>query len=309
VFFTESGYNTAVNAAPSPGITETGQAKYLTRAVANTFNMGVSKTFVYELVNYYSNPARDYPTANLGLLREDFSYKPAAHAFKNLIELLQDPGAPFTPGRLDFTLAGNDGAVQTILLQKGNGDYYLVLWQEVVSFDASSRQDIAVPADSVTLTLNTPILSAQAFLPNASTAPVQSFAADESGRITQLTVNVPDELLLLRLRPELIPGDANFDWIVDYADFEVLFDHFGQSGDVAHGDLNGDHVINFVDFQILERQFGLSIPAAAAPTPVAVPEPTCALFVVLTCTFLQRRRRALATSRNRKHNLWARRTS
>src|SRR5688572_14334462 len=241
VFFTETGYNTATSAAPPyTGTTEASQAKYLTRAVANAFNLGVSKTFVYELLNAYPNPTRDWAEANWGIVREDFSYKPAATAFKNLIQLLEDPGPAFTPGRLDFTLSGHDATTQTLLLQKQNGDYYLAIWQEATSYDLSTQRDIPIPPQTITLTLSTPILSAQTYLPIASANPQQTFTGTPGDPLTRLTLSVPDALLLVRLRPDWLPGDATFDHVVDHHDFQTLLTHFNQPGQLAQGDFNHD---------------------------------------------------------------------
>jgi uncharacterized protein YjiK len=295
VFFTEFGYGTAINAPPFyRGFSEAADAKYMTRAIGETFLQGISRSFVYELLDSYPNPAKDFNEQNMGLVRSDFTYKPSAIAVKNLITLLEDPGRPFTPGALDYTVADSSGGyVRHFALQKQNGDYYILLWLEADSYDMEAKGDINVPPQPITLTLSTPIRQAQTYLSNRSTDPTQTFNPDPSSPfVTRLILAVPDELLVLRLRPELIVGDATFDRIVDHADFDTLLRNFGHEGDWAHGDFNSDHVIDFRDFQILERAYGQSVPlppdiAAAA----RVPEPATLMILAIACLSLTARRR------------------
>ena len=65
-------------------------------------------------------------------------------------------------------------------------------------------------------------------------------------------------------------GDANLDDEVNFADFLVLSENFGQDGAWREGDFDGDGTVGFPDFLALAENFGRSVPSAAA----AVPEPT-----------------------------------
>ncbi len=57
-----------------------------------------------------------------------------------------------------------------------------------------------------------------------------------------------------------LPGDANRDGKVTFADYIALELGFGASGGWADGDFNGDGVVNFRDYIILEAHFGKSVP-------------------------------------------------
>jgi hypothetical protein len=63
-------------------------------------------------------------------------------------------------------------------------------------------------------------------------------------------------------------GDADFDGEVQFSDFVILSNNFGNSGVWSDGDFDVDNVVQFSDFVILSNNFGLSAAAAAA-----VPEP------------------------------------
>ncbi len=79
---------------------------------------------------------------NFGLLRNDGSEKPAYKALKNLLNLLKDPGSSFTPGSLDYVLGGDTENVRHTLLQKADGKFYLILWQEVSGYNVDSKKGL-----------------------------------------------------------------------------------------------------------------------------------------------------------------------
>ncbi|MFO0899449.1 MAG: Ig-like domain-containing protein [Pirellulales bacterium] len=108
------------------------------------------------------------------------------------------------------------------------------------------------------------------YLPNLGFYGTDSFTyfandgfADEEGS-TKITIGV------LPI-PELA-GDFDFDDKVSLADFGILKQHFGQSGDATLGDASGDAKIDLADFGLLKRNFGRAI-----DPPVALPaEPSSA---------------------------------
>ncbi|MGI0483956.1 PA14 domain-containing protein [Pantanalinema rosaneae CENA516] len=183
---TEAGYHTA-DTTNDRAVSEAVQGKYIPRVFLNNFNQGIYRTFSYELID--QKPIPHDGEANFGILRYDGSPKPAFTAVKNLIQLLDDTETNFTPGTLNYRLSGNTNYLQQTLLQKQNGDFYLVLWLEVPSTDQ-------VTSHQVTLTLNTAIEQATTYLPNES--------ADAMAQVTsptQLTLTVPDSPLVVKLTP------------------------------------------------------------------------------------------------------------
>jgi len=188
---TETGY---FNNSNSPGVSEAAAGKYIPRLFLESFNHGIPRTYSYELINAFNDPNNS--EMNFGLLRNDGSEKPAYVALKNLISLLSEPGANFNPGTLDFTLNGNTTNLHNMLLQKSNGAFYLILWQELPSFDLQQKVDISVPQVQVTVNLNTAIGQATIYDPSTSTAPLS-----QSSNPSQLSLNVPDSPLVIQLSP------------------------------------------------------------------------------------------------------------
>lgn len=194
VLSTETGYNNAVNTTGSTGIPEAVAGKYIPRLFLEQFNYGIPRTWSYELIDAYNNSnARD---SNFGLLRNDGSEKPAYLALKNLLGLLNDPGSDFKQATLDYSLSGDTTNLHHTLLQKCDGKFYLILWQEVPSFDPQQQTELFVPDLSVTLTLNTVVSQAATYQPNNSITPTAQYTNPQ-----QLSLNVPDYPLVVELVP------------------------------------------------------------------------------------------------------------
>jgi len=78
-----------------------------------------------------------------------------------------------------------------------------------------------------------------------------SFPADAPVNVFTLPVLDPDG-------PCLIPGDANGDGVVDFADLNIVLNQFGLTGAPGElqGDLNGDGAVGFADLNIVLSNFG-----------------------------------------------------
>ena len=85
----------------------------------------------------------------------------------------------------------------------------------------------------------------------------------------------------------VLPGDANEDGTVNFADLNVVLTNYNNSGGWRQGDFNGDGVVDFTDLNIVLTNYNQSLPAAApvapAPaTPVGQPaEPMAATTPVV----------------------------
>jgi len=194
VVTTETGYhNLPYNYNSHKGVPEEIAAKYAPRLLLEQFNYGIARTFIYELINTYNNP--NAIDQNLGLLRNDGSEKPAYGAIKNLLSLLKDPEGDFAPGVLNYALSGNTANIHHTLLQKKDGRFYLILWQEVSGFNVDSKEWIEVPSQKVTLTLNTWIAKATTYVPNDSS----NFKSSQTYP-KQIDIDVSDRPVVVELQ-------------------------------------------------------------------------------------------------------------
>jgi hypothetical protein len=199
---TETGYFNK-SSTDTRLVPESVSAKYIPRSFGEFFNRGIDRTYLYELAD--QGPSTTAREENFGLVRFDMTEKPAYTAMKNLITIVKEPGAAnFTPGSLDYTLtlngAGDLSTVHHTLLQKSDGSFYLMLWQEVGSFDRPTQTIINNPALSVTLSLSQ-AMNASTYLPGTSTDPTAATL-----NTTSVNLSVPDEVLLVRLTAVPEPG-------------------------------------------------------------------------------------------------------
>lgn len=192
LYVTEAGYHTSFDRVPQhAGVSELAMGKYLPRLMLDHFGAGVVRTFQYELLDEGTD--EDEIEQNFGLLRHDGSPKPAFIALRNMIALLADPGPPFAPGRLSYSLAGDTSGVRRALFAKRDGRAYLVLWLDVPSYDAA-RGDLTVRPRRIVVRLATPPAAARVYLPLES---AQGRARVE--RPVSIAVDVPDHPLIIEL--------------------------------------------------------------------------------------------------------------
>ena len=149
---TEAGFHNALNATTGqPPAPEDVAAVYTVRTLLEHFAAGVGRTFLYELIDESAEPGLTDPEQHFGLLRSDFSEKPAFTALKNLMAVLgRQRAADLEP--VEIGLEGDTDAVRRLLLQDADG-YKLVLWLDRKVWDRNNHRRLDVPAQDVTLTL------------------------------------------------------------------------------------------------------------------------------------------------------------
>lgn len=200
---TETGYHTAEDGdGGQAGVSEAAQAKYLPRLFLEYFDRGIARTFSYELLDQRPDPTNSDQEENFGLVRADGTEKPAFTALANLISLLEEPEreSEATPAtsNLDYSLSGDMEEVRQVFLQKQDGTFFLVLWQEVPSYDTEAQQDIEVSAKDVTVSFGQDVGEVATYLPSESAAPAKRYAAGEN---RQLELAVPDHPLIVEVAP------------------------------------------------------------------------------------------------------------
>lgn len=208
---TETGYHNALNCEGSGGdclgvhapISERAAGKYMPRLFLEYFRRGIARTYSYHFIDVFPDPEREIALRQFGLLRNDGTERPAYKSLKNLIGLLEDPGPDFAPDHLNYSLSGDTANVHSTLLQKRDGKFYLVLWQEAPSYNTSTDLDTPVPAKSVTLNLGATASEATTYLPSDSANPVGQYS-DTS----RMSLNVPDHPLVVELASSGQPASS-----------------------------------------------------------------------------------------------------
>lgn len=184
---TETGYPTDLTVADTVPPVVAG--KYMPRLLLEQFRLGITRTYIYELADEAAQPG------SYGLLFADGSPKPAFHAVSELIALLSDPGPSHATKPLRYTLTGATEAVRSMAFQKRNGRFFLFLWLERPAFDPQSRRDLDVPAQSVSVSVQ----SARLVQVHRWDVDGRRSAAPAQGQ--QTTVSVTDIVQALELVP------------------------------------------------------------------------------------------------------------
>jgi hypothetical protein len=213
---TEAGYYTAPDATKDvyqPGVSEAAQGKYIPRLYLDFFDDGISHTAVYELID--EGDDRTDAELNYGLLHYDGSPKPAFTALTNLISILSDRGTSFAPGALTYGVTGSGSNVRDLLLQKRDGHFYIVLWNDVPSYAPEGERalswrvrwrrwrkagagshDLQVPPVRETLHLDRIPHAVTMYMPLGKSGDRRSLQPDSA-----IAVDVPDHPVVVEITP------------------------------------------------------------------------------------------------------------
>lgn len=143
VAITETGYSDdPVDQYAVPAVTK---ARYTVRTLLEAWNAGVPHTYLYELIDEGSAPFSHY-----GLADASGNPKPVFTAIANLTHHLSDPGGSFSPAPLRYTFDAPANVHHT-LLEKRNGTYELIFWNEIPEWDPNANATIATTSQAVTI--------------------------------------------------------------------------------------------------------------------------------------------------------------
>jgi hypothetical protein len=132
-----------------------------------------------------------------GLVRADGSEKPAFSALKNLIAELRDTEQPAHLQELKWNLNTDDTRVHHLLLQKSNGAFELVLWQEVASFDLKRQVDLNNPRLDAEIQLSQAARRVTIFEPSKQSDPVKAY-----DNVSKIPLEIPDAPLVVEISPQ-----------------------------------------------------------------------------------------------------------
>jgi hypothetical protein len=155
IVVTEAGYH---NALASHGghrpVSEAADADYVPRLFLDFFRAGIARTYLYELVDEWPDPAHVNQEKNFGLLRNDFSEKPAFRTLKALLSAVRTVGSPrFRLRPLDYGIQNSPWDLRRLLLQTGRDSYALVLWENTSVWDTTRLRPLAARGAIARLTV------------------------------------------------------------------------------------------------------------------------------------------------------------
>jgi hypothetical protein len=195
IVFTESGYHNALNDhSDQPGVSESAAAKYIPRLFLGDYERGIPRTYLYEFLDESPDPEFAHLQKHWGLIRADGTEKPAFTALRNLISELSDGSTPAHLGQLRCSLSATNEQTNHLLLQKSSGEFDLVLWQEVSSYDYRRQADIENAPLSSVLTLGEEASSITLYEPSLQAQPLRTYS-----HVTTVTLEIPDHPLVVKI--------------------------------------------------------------------------------------------------------------
>lgn len=187
---TESGYHLAYGIPEEghQGVTSKARTKYIPRLLAEYFNQGIIRTYLYEFICTHEHMNRRglRSESKYGLVRYDMTPTPSFYAVKNLIHILKEPGITFKPQALDLKIQSDSKSLHHTLLQKSDGTYYLLLWDDHSVYQRDKNKpdygkDIDnLPMSAVITLRDQPVQAMAVYVPAQSDQPVTTLEAQQS---------------------------------------------------------------------------------------------------------------------------------
>ena len=201
VVITETGFYTLQRSVGWGGVSETIQANYLLDLVLDEAAAGVSRTYLYDLVDDGPDPQQVNQEDHFGLFHNDGSPKLAATAFHNLTTLLTDtktssrsfPKSDFLFSALGvlYNYTGN-----TMLFQKGDGTNIVAVWNEEQLWNPDTQTATPVQHFPVAVDLQNTYGTVLVYDPTLGTDPVQILNS-----VSTVSLDITDHPLLVVIPP------------------------------------------------------------------------------------------------------------
>ncbi len=146
-------------------ITQDQQGKLFMNLYLAAFKRGWSYTFIYML---HDSTSQGY----WGLFDTSYNAKLSGTYLHNLTTILGDTGSR-TPGALNYTIPSEPSTVHDLLLQKSNGNFELIVWDENITGQ-----------DNVTVNLGNPYAAVNVYDPTVGTAATRALSGVSSVTLT-----------------------------------------------------------------------------------------------------------------------------
>jgi hypothetical protein len=191
VCITETGFNVADGASPPKwAVPPEVAAKYTLRNLAELF----LRRHLVKSANIYSLIDDEHENNHFGLLDTNLTPRPAYWALRNLVSLLSDPGLNFASEPLTCQIKTDDANLRSLVLQKRDKRFMLMLWLDVDSYDRRTAAAIDVPPCQVTVDFGWSVASLKAHTPTLADAKPKELTA-----VSSVTLAVPDHLMLVEI--------------------------------------------------------------------------------------------------------------
>jgi hypothetical protein len=166
----------------SGDVTEEIQALFFLSLYLDQFKRGWKHTAIYLL----RDRTDERVNQTFGFYRPDYTPRLAATYLHNLTTILADDNSIRTPGNLDYSIPDQPETVHDLLLQKSNGKFELIVWNERLN-----------GSDNVTVYLGATYASVTIYDPTVGTSPVQNMSNASSVELTlsnhPVIIEIPEQ--------------------------------------------------------------------------------------------------------------------
>jgi hypothetical protein len=164
-------------------VTEEIQGVSLMNLYLAQFKRGYAHTSVYLLRDRTDEGGNQ----SFGFYRADYSPRKAAIYLHNLTTILADKGTLAKPGQLDFAIVNQPKTVHELLLQRSDGMFQLIVWDERLSGQ-----------DRVMVHLGVTNASARIYDPTTGVEPVQILT-----NVSSLELTLSDHTIVIAIPPSV----------------------------------------------------------------------------------------------------------
>jgi hypothetical protein len=144
------------------------------------FKRGWSYTAVYLLRDRVDEGGNQ----RFGFYKPDYTPRKAAVYLHNLTTILSDSGSVKEQGKLNYSIPGEPATVHDLLLQKSDGVFELVVWDERIK-----------ATDDVRVHLGSKHASVKVFDPTIGTAPSQVLT-----KVDEVPLTIRDNPVVIKIR-------------------------------------------------------------------------------------------------------------
>ena len=197
--YTETGYSTYGGSSGGlVAVNQDVQAKYTLDLLMDAAKDGISKTYLYQLMDAY-RPGSPQGDDGFGLFDPNNAPKEAATAIHNLTTILADNGAgsnTFTTTPLNYSVAGLPSTGNNMLMEKSNGAYDIVVWNEPQIWNESTGTEITAPTVNVNVELGKTYSEVEVFDPLVGSTPIQTLT-----QVSSVQLGITDHPLIVEIEP------------------------------------------------------------------------------------------------------------
>lgn len=197
---TETGATTI----QASGVDQATQARYDIDALLDAFQLGVKRTYLYNLQDWASGTNIGNFSAYFGLYDTDSNIKLAGTTMHNFTTVLsQNNSGSTSTATLAYSLTGAAYYGNSEVLAKPNGIFDVVLWNETNTWNASTDSEIAIPTNDVTLTLGSTYQTIAVYDPLQSASPIAT-----ASNASTITVGLNADPLIIEVTPPMSVGSG-----------------------------------------------------------------------------------------------------